>query len=354
MDIDETLTGWGGQMITLRRDEHTGATFVVAIHSTARGPAAGGTRAMHYDSTAEAVDDATRLAEVMTMKMAAADLPMGGGKSVIALPAARHDIDEHTWHHLLAVHVENLRLLRGSYWTGPDVGTGSADMDVMHAASGFAFGRTEAAGGPGSSAPVTAHGVHVALAAGAARAGIGDLRDHRVAVQGLGAVGMDVVDRLIKDGAEVIATDVDPERCDRARTLGARMVAPDDIMTVESDVFVPCATGGVIDPDVADSIATRVVAGAANNVLSDPSAADVLNSRGIVFAPDFIANGGGAMHLVGREVLGWSPDEVSRHVESIATTLDEVFTLSDRDHISTETAARRIAGNRLNKEADDA
>src|SRR5699024_8306975 len=135
---------------------------------------------------------------------------------------------------------------------------------------------------------------------------------------------------------------------------GARMVAPDDIMTVESDVFVPCATGGVIDPDVADSIATRVVAGAANNVLSDPSAADVLNSRGIVFAPDFIANGGGAMHLVGRGGLAWSPDAVSRHVERIATTLDEVFTLADRDHISTETAARRIAGNRLNKEADDA
>src|SRR5699024_12586474 len=89
-------------------------------------------------------------------------------------------------------------------------------------------------------------------------------------------------------------------------------------------------------------------------IQSCPSAAYVLNSRRIVFAPDFIANGGGAMHLVGREVLGWSPHEVSRHVESIATTLDEVFTLSDRDHISTETAARRIAGNRLNKEADDA
>src|SRR5699024_990770 len=124
--------------------------------------------------------DATRLAEVMTMKMAAADLPMGGGKSVIALPAPHHEIDHATWQRLLALHAENLRLLRGSYWTGPDVGTASTDMDALHAASGFAFGRLPQAGGPGSSAPITAHGVHVALTASAARAGIGDLRGHRV------------------------------------------------------------------------------------------------------------------------------------------------------------------------------
>lgn len=352
--MHDTLARWGGQMVTFRHDQHTGAVFVIAIHSTARGPAAGGTRAMGYDSTAEAVADATQLAEVMTMKMAAAGLPMGGGKSVIALPAARHDIDEPTWQHLLAIHADNLRLLRGSYWTGPDVGTGSADMDVLHTASGFAFGRTPEAGGPGSSAPVTAHGVHVALAASAARAGIDDLRGHRIAVQGLGAVGLNVVDRLIKDGADVTASDIDTQQCARARALGAGIVAPEDIVTVESDAFVPCATGGAIDTGVAENIVTRVVAGAANNVLADPGAADVLDRRGIVFAPDFIANGGGAMHLVGREVLGWSPAEVSRHVESIATTLDEVFILADREHISTETAARRIAVHRLNEETKDA
>lgn len=353
MGIDETLYNWDGRMCTVRHDRVTGTSFVIALHSTERGPAAGGTRAMHYVSLAEAVTDATRLAEVMTLKMAAADLPMGGGKSVIALPAPRHDIDQPTWDRILTLHAENLTVLAGNYWTGPDVGTASADMDALHAASGFAFGRSVEAGGPGSSAPTTAQGVYVALLASAAHAGIDQLRGRRVTVQGLGAVGMDIVEMLVKDDADVTASDIEPDRCRAAQALGARIVEPGEIMSDQSDVFVPCAVGGVIDDEAAETIGTRVIAGAANNVLANASAADVLARRGIVFAPDFIANSGGAMHLVGREVLGWGAEEVARHVGSITGTLDDVFALAETKQLTTETAARQLAAQRLDTECLD-
>lgn len=345
--IEDLVTGWDGALCSTRFDRETGAFFVIAVHSRRRGPAAGGTRAMHYESYAEAVADAMRLAGSMTLKMAAADLPMGGGKSVIALPAPRHEIDDDTWHRILAIHAENLSTLNGSYWTGPDVGTSSADMDVLHAASGFAFGRSVSAGGPGSSAPSTAQGVYVAVQCSAAEAGMADLTGRRIVIQGLGAVGMDVLHLARKDGAALIVTDVDEERCEVARALGAEVVAPDEVLGLESDIFVPCAMGGVIDADVARTIHTSVIAGAANNALTDPEVGEELAQRGIVYAPDFVANAGGAIHLVGREVLGWSAEEVANHVQGIGDTLGQVFSAAGARGIGTDQAAHDLAEARL-------
>lgn len=327
MSIDTVIEEWDGQLTCSRFDADTGAFFTVAVHSRQLGPAAGGTRAMTYAAGPHAaVADATRLAGAMTLKMAMAGLPMGGGKSVIALPKPRHDIPAATWRRILAIHAENLATLAGSYWTGPDVGTSSADMDELHAASGYAFGRSEEAGGPGSSAPETAHGVHVAIRAAAEEAGFDELRGRRILVQGLGAVGYDVAARVASEGAQVVATDVEPALCKRAQTeLDAEIIGIDEVLTTPSDIFVPCATGGIIDETTARTLPTRVVAGAANNLLSQESAADILCRRGIVLAPDFVANGGGAIHLVGREVLGWSADEVASHVEAVANTLKQIF-----------------------------
>lgn len=345
--IEDLVTAWDGVLCSTRYDRETGAFFVIAVHSRQRGPAAGGTRAMHYETYADAVADAMRLASSMTLKMAAADLPMGGGKSVIALPAPRHDIDEATWQRILSIHAEDLSILNGSYWTGPDVGTTAEDMDALHAASGLAFGRSERAGGPGSSAPSTAQGVHVALVRAAAEAGMADLTGRRVVIQGLGAVGMDVLRLTRKDGAELVASDIDEEKCAHAHELGATIVPPEDVLDLESDIFVPCAMGGLIDLDVARRIRTSVIAGAANNILTEPEVGDELARRGIVYAPDFIANSGGAIHLVGREVLGWSAEEVAAHIEGIGATLSEVFDQARASGSSAEHAAHVLAESRL-------
>jgi leucine dehydrogenase len=341
-------SSWDGELCVVRYDRETGAWFVIAVHSTRLGPASGGTRAMVYPGVADAVTDACRLATAMTTKMAAAGLPMGGGKSVIALPAPRAALGEARWRRILGTHAENVQELGGAYTTGPDIGTSSADMDVLRETTPFAFGRSVAAGGPGSSAPATALGVFAAVRAAALDAGFGDdLAGLRVLVQGLGAVGARVAQLVARAGADLLVTDVDPARCAGAEARGMAVVPPDAVTRTPCDVLVPCATGGVIDEEAAAALPCAVVAGAANNQLVDPAAAAVLAGRGVVYAPDFVANAGGAIHLVGREVLGWTPEEVTRRTLRIGATLADVFADARARGVTTEQAAHDLAARRL-------
>jgi leucine dehydrogenase len=340
-------SSWHGELCAVRYDRETGAWFVIAVHSTRLGPASGGTRAMVYPGVADAVADATRLATAMTTKMAAAGLPMGGGKSVIALPTPRAALGDARWRRILEIHAENVQELGGTYTTGPDIGTSSADMDVLRETTPFAFGRSVAAGGPGSSAPATALGVFAAVRAAAADAGFGELAGLRVLVQGLGAVGARVAQLAATAGADLLVTDVDPARCAGAEARGMAVVAPDAVTRTPCDVLVPCATGGVIDEEVAAALPCAVVAGAANNQLVDAGAAVVLAGRGVTYAPDFVANAGGAIHLVGREVLGWTPEEVTRRTLRIGATLADVFADARARGVTTEQAAHDLAARRL-------
>jgi len=351
MGIAMMVPSWNGELCTVRFDRETGAWFVIAVHSTRLGPASGGTRAMVYPSVGDAVSDATRLAAAMTTKMAAAGLPMGGGKSVIALPAPRAALDGAHWRRILQVHAANVQELGGTYTTGPDIGTDSADMDVLRETTPFAFGRSTATGGPGSGAPATALGVFTAVRAAVAEAGLGDgnggVTGLRVLVQGLGAVGARVAELAAEAGAELLVADVDPERCTAAAARGARIVPPTEVTRTRCDVVVPCATGGLLDAAVARTLPCAVVAGAANNQLADADAALVLARRGIVYAPDFVANAGGAIHLVGREVLGWTDGQVTRRTLQIGRTLQWVFANARTHGITTEQAAHDLAARRL-------
>jgi len=355
MDIETVLPSWDGELCSVLFDRETGAWFVIAVHSTRLGPASGGTRAMVYPSVGDAVADATRLAAAMTIKMAVAGLPMGGGKSVIVLPAPRAALGDDRWRRILRVHAENVQKLGGTYTTGPDIGTSSADMDVLRETTAFAFGRSVATGGPGSGAPATALGVFTAVRAAVAEAGLGDgdggVAGLRLLVQGLGAVGARVVELAAEAGADLLVADVDPERCAAAEAQGARVVSPAEVTRTRCDVLVPCATGGLIDARGARTLPCAVVAGAANNQLADSDrsgqAARVLTQRGIVYAPDFVANAGGAIHIVGREVLGWTEDQVTRRTLQIGRTLHRVFADARAYGITTEQAARDLAARRL-------
>lgn len=348
MDISDALSSWDGEAAVVRHDAQTGSWFAVALHSTRLGPAAGGTRAMVYSTPGEAVADATKLAGAMTLKMAVAGLPMGGGKSVIALPAPRAEIEDSTWRRILELHAQNLEKLHGEYWTGPDVGTNSDDMDVLRNTTEYAFGRSAKAGGPGSSAEATALGVFEAMKAAAEEAGLGRLSGRRVLVQGLGEVGARVAALAHHAGADLMAADIDPGRSAAAQAIGAQLVHPDEVTRTPCDVLVPCATGGLIDAATAATIPCHAIAGAANNLLrGGQPTANVLLDRGIVLAPDFVANAGGALHLIGREVLGWTADEVHSRTTGIGDTLRDIFREARDRRISPEQAARGLADRRL-------
>jgi leucine dehydrogenase len=318
----------------------------IAVHSTRRGPGAGGTRIKTYDTPADGLLDAMRLAEAMTLKMAVAGLPMGGAKSVLAVPG---ELDERTRRNLLLRHAHNVHMLAGNYRTGPDMNTNSADMDTLNEVTPYAFGRSVSNGGSGSSAPDTAVGCFHGIVASVRHAyGSEDLTGKRVLVQGVGAVGWPLTEMLVKAGAHVIVSDVTLDRVEALYdSLGVEVVSPASVLETECDVFAPCATGGVITPENIPSLKCRVIAGAANNPLSDRSDGELLRQAGILYAPDFVINGGGAIHLIGYEALGWSQEQVERGLVGIGDTLTEIYRAADAAGVSTEEAAERLAHERL-------
>lgn len=346
MRLDKTLC-WDGELTVTRHDRETGVSFIIRLDSTRLGPAAGGTRAAQYASFGEALDDAGRLAGAMTVKMAVSNLPMGGGKSVIALPAPRNEIDPGTWKRILTLHAENIDKLAGNYWTGPDVNTNSSDMDIINDTTEFVFGGSAARGGSGSSAFNTSSGVFEAMKATAVHRGLGTLDGLTVLVQGLGAVGSGVADLASQAGARLLVSDTDSERLAWARQRGHTIVGIDDVLTTPCDIFAPCAMGGVLDSAVACELPASAVVGAANNILADEEAAEILHKRDVTYAPDFVTNAGGALHLVGREVLGWSEETVGARIRGIGDTLAEVYSLAESEDIDTDRAARILARRRI-------
>ena len=344
--MENILRDWDGEFALTAYDEPSGSYLFIAIHSTRLGPGAGGTRIKTYATPAAGLLDAMRLAEAMTLKMAVAGLPMGGGKSVLAVPG---DLDPTTRRNLLLRHAHNVHMLGGNYRTGPDMNTNSADMDTLNEVTPFAFGRSVDRGGSGSSAPDTAVGVFHGIVASVRHAyGDPDLTGKRVLVQGAGAVGAPLTEMLVKAGAQVVVSDVSAERVEAlAESLGVESVGPEAVVETECDVFAPCATGGVITPEVIPRLRCRIVAGAANNPLSDRSDGERLREAGILYAPDFVINGGGAIHLIGYEALGWSQDQVERGLLGIGDTLAEIYRSADAAGISTEEAAERVAHARL-------
>lgn len=341
----ELLAAWDGEFVVSRHDAPTGAFLFIAVHSTRLGPASGGTRWRSYERPEDGMEDALRLAAAMSRKMAVLGLPRGGGKAVIAAPPRPFAPAEREG--LLLRYGALVESLRGLYGTGPDLGTSSADMDVIRRKTSHVAGCTGK--GAGGSGPLTALGVYHGIRAAAARAfGSDSLRDRSVLVQGAGAVGAGLIELLRRDGARVIATDADPARLEALRKEGVATVAPGDAIATECDVFAPCAVGGVLDEKTIPRLRCRVVAGAANNPLASPlEDARRLAARGILYAPDYVINAGGAIALVGLEQMGLSRTEAESRVRGIGDTLRTIFERADARGMTPAEAADAIADERL-------
>lgn len=342
------LRSWDGEEIILRHDQPTGATIIIAVHSTRLGSAAGGTRVKTYPTIEDAIYDAQRLAEGMTFKFAAAGMARGGGKAVIAVPpgldvAARDDLLRH--------YGALIHQLGGLFACGADVGTTARDMDVIaETGSPYVFGRTPEHGGSGDPSPATAIGVLAGLKVTCARLfGSDALTGRSIVVQGAGKVGYPLMRLLRDEGAELTCGDVDAAAAERARAeLGAAVVAPEAVYDVECDIFSPCALGAILNSETIPRLRCRAVVGSANNQLATPEDVDSLRERGILYAPDFVVNSGGAIYLLGREVLGWPEQETLTHIAtSVRETLTQVYTMVDEQGIATSMAAERVAQQRI-------
>jgi leucine dehydrogenase len=347
--VQELLAGWDGESVSIHIDRDSGAWMFICVHSTALGKAAGGTRMKHYASPRDALADGMRLSEAMSLKFACVDFPHGGGKAVIALPAPEVPRGE-ARRRLLREFGSFVDSLGGLYSCAPDMNTGAADMDVIAEVTPYVFCKTEAAGGSGDTSPDTAVGLMHGIRATCRYAfGSDDLSRRTVLVQGAGGVGGHLIDLLLDADATVIATDIDERRLSTLRDKGLTTVAADDALTTGCDVLSPCAVGGILNPQTIPHLRSRAIAGGANNQLSSSSDADLLRKRDIAYAPDFVINAGGVLHGGGLEELHWSRTELDAKLAGIGDSVYEIFERAERDGISTDAAARRIAIDRIQR-----
>ena len=340
--FEELLRRWDGEHAVARYDASTGTWMLVCIHSTQLGPAMGGTRMKAYSEPAEALEDGLRLAGGMTRKLAVLGLPCGGGKAVLAVPSIPAGDERRR---VLERYAELVDSLGGTFVTGPDVNTGEADMDVIGDRTRHVFCRSIESGGSGDPSVHTALGVFYGIRASLAHAfGSDDPAGRTVLVQGAGSVGAKLAKLLAEAGATVLVSDVDEER---ARATGAATVPPDAALETECDVYAPCALGATLNADSIPRLRCSVVAGAANNQLKTDEDGERLRARGVLYAPDYAINGGGALHGIGLEHLGWDAEQLEREVEGIGATLSRIYAEADAEGIPTHAAAERLAAERL-------
>lgn len=340
----------GFERVAVETGNRSGCPMAIAVHSTLLGPALGGARMWHYDSERDAVADARRLAEAMTLKAAVAGLELGGGKGVIAAPAGPPPSGE-LRRAMLLDFGDLVESLGGAYVTAEDVGTGAADMAVIGERTDHVVGLDESRGGSGDPSPVTALGVLSAMrACTEERFGTRELAGVEVCVIGLGHVGHELARLLHAEGAILVATDIDPARRADAERLGVRWVHPNAAIAVPCDVLAPCALGGAIGPAEADAVRAAVVCGAANNVLTGDSVAELLAARGVLYAPDFVANAGGLISVYGE--LRRLPHELALELaEGIERAIGEVLRAARAEGTLPLEAAKGLARERLESAA---
>ncbi len=339
--MEEIIKGWAGEHIVVRHDAESTAWIFIAVHSSKLGPPTGGTRMQSDPDRRAALRDAMRLAEGMTSKWAVLGVKRGGGKGVIDIPA---DLQRPARERLLRSYGRLIERLAGGFETGPDMGSGPAEMDIVARETTHVFGKSEGNGGGGDPGPYTALGVFSGIRALCGHAlGTDDLSGRTVFVQGAGHVGGPLIRRLLDAGAQVTFCDTDPQRIADLESLGCRAVPPDLAYDQEVDVFAPCAMGGVLNPETIGRLRCRIVAGSANNQLGAPADAERLRERGIVYAPDYVINAGGAIFLPGREGKGLPIAALEEQIRDIGATLLKIVQHSDKDGISSAEAARRLA-----------
>jgi valine dehydrogenase (NAD+) len=342
--VDVFELGAEHEQVVFCNEPSSGLRAIVAIHSTALGPGLGGTRFYPYASTADAVRDVLNLSRSMSYKNALAGLDLGGGKAVIIGDPAKEKNEA-----LLRAYGRFVQSLNGRYITACDVGTYSADMDVVARECDFVTGRTLAHGGAGDSSVLTAYGVFQGMRASAEAVwGAPTLSGRTVGIAGVGKVGHHLVRHLVEDGARVVVTDVNPAAVEAMVTeYGVTAVADADaLVRSEIDVYAPCALGGALTDEVVDVLQAAIVCGGANNQLAHSGIEKALADRGILYAPDYCVNSGGVIQ-VADELEGFSFERAEQRASAIFETTRSVFALARADAVTPAEAADRLAERRM-------
>lgn len=336
------------EQIVFCNDKATGLQAIIAIHDTTRGPALGGCRMAPYKSMDEALTDVLRLSKGMTYKCAAADVDFGGGKAVIIGDPLKDKTPE-----MFRAFGQFVESLNGRFYTGTDMGTTLDDFVHAMKETNCIVGLPVEYGGGGDSSIPTALGVVYGIKA-TNQALFGDDRfgGRTYAVQGLGKVGFKVAEHILREGGDLIVTDINDKALEAIQALGkqhgspVKVVASGDIYGQEADVFVPCAFGGVLNDETIAELKVKGITGSANNQLAEDRHRLLLQEKGILYAPDYIVNGGGLIQ-VADELYGTNQERVLAKTKNIYASILEVYEQAESDRITTAEAADRLCEKRI-------
>ena len=326
------------EQVVFCSDAETGLRAIIAVHSTALGPAVGGCRLWNYASDEAALNDVLRLSRGMTYKNAMAGLPLGGGKSVIIGDAKSIKSEA-----LFRAFGRMVHRLSGSYYSAEDVNITTGDIMTVNKETPYVAGLEGKSGNP---APFTALGTYRGIKAAAKHQfGSDDLNGKTVAIQGLGSVGFYLCEHLHKDGARIIVTDINQDAVHRAvERFGAVAVGLDEIYGVDADIYAPCALGATLNDETIPQLKVRIVAGCANNQLKEARHGEVLRQKGILYAPDYVINAGGIINVAFEmRPQGYSAQESTDKVMAIFDTLLNIFQRADAENQPTSTVADLMA-----------
>ncbi len=328
----------GFERVVEFKNSEIGFHAIIAIHDTRLGPALGGIRAFPYATVEQALTDATRLSKGMSYKAAVSETGTGGGKAVLILQEGQKKTEA-----LLLALAEAVNCLEGKYICAEDYGITQADLDVIALKTRYIVGFARTSGDPSR---FTGWGGLRGLQAVASQLwGSASLEGKRVAIQGLGAVGMRLAMHLFWEGADLIVSDIDPQKVKQAqRDFNAKAVGVNEILSTPCDILSPCALGAIINDDSIDQLQCQAIAGLANNQLLRPEHGDQLFKKGILYAPDFVINAGGLINVC-QEIRseGYDASEARRKVDLLNPILQKIFKLSEQKQIATSRIATEIA-----------
>ena len=320
----EILSQYGLSDIHLMNDDTCGLQAIIAIHDTSLGPAIGGCRYLHYCSEQAAVEDAARLAQGMSYKAALAGLPFGGGKAVIIKPDIVCDREL-----LFSKMGDFIASLQGRYITALDSGSTLSDMDIIATRTDYVSSSSKI----GDCSLYTAEGIYRGISeAFKLRFASDSIEQARIAIQGLGHVGMALAERLHRSGVTLIVSDLDSDKTEYAcQRFNAKVVASEAIYRQDCEIFSPCGLGGIINADSIPHLRCAIIAGAANNQLTEDSDEELLRDRGILYVPDFAINAGGLIYAAMR-FSGENQACINEKLRRIPSTIRKLLTLASVTH----------------------
>lgn len=344
--IFDKLANLEHEQLVFCHDEATGLRALIGIHNTALGPALGGTRMWNYATEQEAITDVLRLSRGMTYKAAITGLNLGGGKAVIIGDAKTQKNEA-----FMRRFGKFVNSLNGKYITAEDVNMKTQDMEYIAMETKHVTGLPESMGGGGDPSPVTAYGVYMGMKATAKKVyGNDSLEGRTIGVQGVGQVGMYLVEYLVKEKANVYITDLFEDKVNAIATkYGVKTVGQDAIYDLDMDIYAPCALGATLNDNTIPRLKCQIVAGAANNqLMEERKHGYMLIDKSIVYAPDFLINAGGLINVYNEYLGGYNRARVFEHAEKIYTTCLNILNLAEEEKITSQEAAIKLCEKRIN------